>query len=54
MKLPKAIERKDFLSQDNYKVVITDKKRKAAKAARQKRRKEIYVPRNDFNNFTSK
>ena len=54
MKVPEAPEHKDFLSEDNYRIVIPDKKRKAAKAARQKRRKEIYVPRNDFNNFTSK
>jgi len=54
MQLPEAIERKDFLSDDNYKIVMTDKKRKDTKAARQKRRKEIYVPRNDFNGFTSR
>ncbi|MDA3808352.1 MAG: hypothetical protein PF440_10645 [Thiomicrorhabdus sp.] len=53
MQLPEAIEHKDFLSEDKYEIVITAKQRKAAKAARQKRRKEIYVPRDDFNCFTS-
>jgi hypothetical protein len=54
MQLPEAIEREDFLSEDNYKVVMTDKKRKAAKASQKKRRKEIYVPRYDFTCFTSR
>jgi hypothetical protein len=54
MQLPEDIERKDFLSDDNYKIVMTAKQRKAAKASQKKRRKEIYVPRYDFTCFTSR